>query len=114
MTTRIAIPLSVALLTSCATAPQPETPTSATPAADPAPERSPAEVGPLYKPSSSAPKPLPIASNEYGAYAGAPDAPEIGDIAESFELPTIDGGTFSLDEARKAGPVLIMFYRGFW
>lgn len=114
MTIRFAIPLCLALLASCATTPSPAPVTNEAVAADPTPARSPAEVGPLYKPSSSAPKPLPIASNEYGAYKGAPDAPEIGDIAEPFELPTVDGGTFSLDEARKAGPVLIMFYRGFW
>ncbi len=57
---------------------------------------------------------MDISTNAYGAYSDAPDAPEIGDRAVDFELPLVGGGTFDLAEARKAGPVLVMFYRGFW
>ena len=57
---------------------------------------------------------MAITSNAYGAYKWAPNAPQLGDVAQDFELPLVDGGTFSLAQARAAGPVLVMFYRGFW
>ena len=110
--------LVASLLAACAAqgAADPAKPASAPPTPD-ADDRSMARPGvppPRFKPSSSSPSALPITSNAYGAYPGAPDAPQLGDIAEDFDLPLIDGGTFSLAEARAAGPVLIMFYRGFW
>jgi hypothetical protein len=86
----------------------------------PAPEidaRSTARPGaapPRYAPSGTNDATLPITSNAYGAFAGAPDAPQLGDIAPDFEAALVDGGTFSLAQARAAGPVLVMFYRGFW
>jgi peroxiredoxin len=57
---------------------------------------------------------MPITSTDYGAFVGAPNAPRLGDVAPDFEGALIDGGTFSLAQARQAGPVLVMFYRGFW
>lgn len=94
----------------------PSSPPSAAPEPPPEPVQAPADRSdaPRYKPSSSSPAPVDITTNAYGAYAGAPDAPRIGDVAQDFTLPLADGGTFELAQARKAGPVLVMFYRGFW
>jgi len=109
MRTRAPI-LCLALLTGCASAPAP------TPA--PAPAEAAAPTGdpdaPRYKPSSSSPAPVDITTNAYGAYGAAPDAPAIGDVAQDFTVALADGGTFDLAQARKAGPVLVMFYRGHW
>lgn len=69
---------------------------------------------PRYKPSTSSAAAVDIMTNAYGAYGEAPAAPKIGDIAKDFTLPLADGGTFDLAQARSAGPVLVMFYRGFW
>ena len=69
---------------------------------------------PRFKPSGQSPEPLPITTNAYGAYVPAPGAPQLGDTAPDFTAALASGGTFSLEEARKAGPVLLMFYRGFW
>lgn len=57
---------------------------------------------------------MPITTNAYGAFSGAPDAPGLGEHAEDFRVALASGGTFELSEARAAGPVLLMFYRGFW
>jgi hypothetical protein len=69
---------------------------------------------PHFKPSKDGSEPLPITSNEYGAFGAAPNAPSIGDRIADFEAPNHRGGTFSLAEARARGPVAIVFYRGFW
>lgn len=69
---------------------------------------------PMYKPSSSSKAPMPITDPAYGFFKLAPDAPGLGATLPDFEVALADGGTFKLAEARKAGPVLIMFYRGFW
>ena len=69
---------------------------------------------PMYKPSSSSPAPMSIADPTYGAFSGARKAPSLGDTIPDFEVPLADGGTFSLAQARRAGPVLLFFYRGFW
>ena len=69
---------------------------------------------PMYKPSSRSPAPVSIADPAYGAFSGAPKAPSLGDTIPDFEVPLADGGTFSLAQARRAGPVLLFFYRGFW
>ncbi|MEM6293379.1 MAG: hypothetical protein AAGA54_19055 [Myxococcota bacterium] len=103
--------LLACFLSACASAPAetaPSAPAAAAPAAAEDPD------APKYKPSSSSPAPVDITSNAYGAYGGAPQAPEIGDVAQDFTVPLADGGTFDLAQARKAGPVLVMFYRGFW
>lgn len=110
------LPLSLPFLVAAACASTPETPeapknptpdsVSSAPAGDP--------DAPRYKPSSSSAAPVDITTNAYGAYGAAPDAPKIGDVARDFTLPLADGGTFDLAQARKAGPVLVMFYRGFW
>jgi hypothetical protein len=91
--------LAIILLSACATAPAPA------PQADPDPRSTarPGEPPPTFPPSGLSDAELPITSNAYGAFAGAPHAPALGDVA-----------TFSLAEARRAGPVLVMFYRGFW
>jgi hypothetical protein len=108
--------LATALLAACAGKDAPATVPAASPTAAPPAEgaQRPGVPPPRFKPGASSPEPMPITSNAYGAYKGAPNAPRLGDIASDFELPLIDGGTFSLAEARASGPVLVMFYRGFW
>jgi hypothetical protein len=73
---------------------------------------------PMYRPSSSGPL-VAITRNAYGAYGDAPKAPQMSDTLTDFELPTTSaggarGGTWSLREARAKGPVVLVFYRGFW
>ena len=41
-------------------------------------------------------------------------ARKVGDEAPSFKLPAADGSSFDLHKHLKAGPVAIVFYRGFW
>lgn len=41
-------------------------------------------------------------------------AVKVGAEAPGFELPRATGGTFSLADARKGGPVVLVFYRGSW
>lgn len=86
-------------------------PAASPPTVAPAPDPS---GPPLYKPSSKSPAPMSIADPAYGAFGDAPKAPTIGDTLPDFEVALADGGTFSLAEARRAGPVLLFFYRGFW
>jgi hypothetical protein len=69
---------------------------------------------PRYKPSSSSPEPMAITDVAYGDYPAAAGAPALGERFPDFELPLSDGGTYRLADARRAGPVLVMFYRGFW
>ncbi len=91
-------------------APEPEPPAPA-----PARATEPDPAGPpLYAPSAKGAAPMPITDPAYGAFAGAPDAPSLGDTIPDFEVALADGGSFSLAQARKAGPVLLFFYRGFW
>jgi hypothetical protein len=78
------------------------------------PLRAAEDVYPRYKPSSRSPQPLDIRTNAYGASRSAPDALKIGERAPDFTLPRADGGIVSLAEARRAGPVVIVFYRGHW
>lgn len=68
---------------------------------------------PMYRPSSSGPR-VAITRNAYGAYGDAPKAPQMSDTVADFTLPIARGGTWSLREARAKGPVVIVFYRGFW
>lgn len=89
-------------------------PPPSSPAIDTRSSARPGAAPPRYAPSGSSEATLPITSNGYGAFAGAPDAPQLGDVAPDFEAALVDGGTFSLAQARAAGPVLVMFYRGFW
>lgn len=60
---------------------------------------------------------MAITRNAYGSYRYAPQAPQMGDTLPDFALKIgsrADGGTWSLKEARAKGPVVIVFYRGFW
>ena len=120
---RLALTLPFALAVACAapTAADPETSAPAPAAApvhrfDPPYDPVPAGVPdpPRYRPSESSPAPVPITTDAYGAFATAPDAPRLGDKAVDFEVAIASGGTFALADARAAGPVLLMFYRGFW
>jgi hypothetical protein len=92
----------------------PSEPSSAPPEPDAPSTARPGDPPPRYAPSGLSDDELPITSNAYGAFAGAPDAPQLGDTAPDFEAALVDGGTFRLAQARAAGPVLVMFYRGFW
>jgi hypothetical protein len=106
-----AMTLAFALACSAGSPPasdEPTTPVNAEPAA---PDGS---APPMYKPSSNSPAPLPITDPAYGAFSGAPKAPGLHATIPDFEVALADGGTFSLGEARRAGPVLLFFYRGFW
>jgi hypothetical protein len=45
---------------------------------------------------------------------GSQSLPAIGDTAPGFELTAHDGRTVRLSDYRGQGPVLLVFYRGFW
>jgi hypothetical protein len=64
------------------------------------------------QPGKTAGQYLALTDNRYGAYRAAPDTPELGELAPDIELPDAAGSKFSL--AAHEGPVLVMFYRGFW
>ena len=102
------------LVPACGSAPAPASAEPATPAPASTTSTSDGPAPPMYKPSSRSPAPMSIADPAYGAYSAAPGAPTLGDTLPDFEVALADGGTFSLADARRAGPVLIMFYRGFW
>ena len=55
---------------------------------------------------------LALDDDRYGSYRAAPNAPHLGDAAPPIDLPDSAGGRFSL--AEHEGPVMVMFYRGFW
>ena len=69
---------------------------------------------PRYKPSSRSPAPVNILTDTYGASRSAPHALALGVDAPDFAVPRSGGGVVSLAEARAAGPVAIVFYRGHW
>ncbi len=108
------LPLALA----CGATPSPAPSDPSTPAVadavEPGAEAQKGPTPPMYKPSSRSLEPMSIADPAYGAYGDAPEAPGMGATLPDFEVALADGGTFALAEARKAGPVLIMFYRGFW
>lgn len=41
-------------------------------------------------------------------------APQVGEVAPDFMLPDQDGKLVKLSDSRSAGPVLLVFYRGYW
>ncbi len=50
-----------------------------------------------------------------GAFSQTPSAPlKIGDKAPDFALPNGDGKIILLAEYLTRGPVVLVFYRGFW
>ena len=59
-------------------------------------------------------KRVPVASADYGWFPKARHAPSVGEQAPDFELPLVGGKIFSLADARAQGPVVVVFYRGFW
>ncbi len=80
---------------------------------DPRDMTRPGDDPPMYPASSDGPR-LAITRNVYGAYRYAPDAPQLGDTLADFELPNARGGSYALRDARGKGPVVVIFYRGFW
>ena len=50
----------------------------------------------------------------YGQLDAAPDAPAQGEQAPDFELTNHLGETTRLSDVLAEGPVVLMFYRGFW
>jgi hypothetical protein len=104
---RLAFALAFGLGCGVGSPPASQQPPTAAAAPDPS-------APPMYEPSSKSPAPMPITDPAYGAFSGAPQAPGLGATIPDFEVALADGGTFSLAQARKAGPVLIFFYRGFW
>lgn len=103
--------LSLALVLGCGGG---STPASQPPPSSPAAAVVDPSAPPQYKPSGKSAAPMAITDPAYGAFTGAPTAPGLGDTIPDFEVPLADGGTFSLAQARGAGPVLLFFYRGFW
>lgn len=81
--------------------------------ADPRDVTRPGVDPPMYPASSDGPR-LAITRNAYGVYRYAPDAPQMGDTLADFELPNARGGSYALRDARGKGPVVVIFYRGFW
>ena len=51
---------------------------------------------------------------EHLAAGDAPAALDIGDTVPDFTVAHAGGDTVSLADARKTGPVAIIFYRGHW
>ncbi|MFQ5926157.1 MAG: hypothetical protein ACE5MH_01840 [Terriglobia bacterium] len=41
-------------------------------------------------------------------------APKIGDVVPDFTLPDQHGNLVKLSDSRSAGPLLLVFYRGYW
>lgn len=82
-------------------------------AADPRDVTRPGLAPPMYPPGSDTPR-MAITRNAYGAYRYAPQAPQLGDTLADFALPNARGGTYALRDARAKGPVVVVFYRGFW
>ncbi|MEX1361714.1 MAG: hypothetical protein AB1Z98_01205 [Nannocystaceae bacterium] len=103
--------LALALACSGTPSPAPTEPTPTSPTDADVPD---GPAPPMYKPSSRSTAPMDITDPAYGAYGDAADAPGLGATLPDFEVALADGGSFSLAQARAAGPVLVMFYRGFW
>jgi peroxiredoxin len=40
--------------------------------------------------------------------------PEVGEAAPDFELPDSTGARWRLSERVAGGPVILVFYRGYW
>lgn len=103
--------LSLSLIAGC------RAPATSTPADPPGPDprdvTRPDRAPPMYRPGSDT-APMAITRNAYGAYAYAPRAPQLGDRLPDFALPDARGGTWALRDARAKGPVVLVFYRGFW
>ena len=49
----------------------------------------------------------------FSMFGAREDLPRVGDSLPAFELPTSDGGTFRLADARGSW-LLLLFYRGDW
>jgi hypothetical protein len=49
----------------------------------------------------------------YSMFGPREDVPRVGDALPAFELPTSDGGSFGLADARGRW-LLLLFYRGDW
>lgn len=43
-----------------------------------------------------------------------PDPPAVGSEAPGFELQSLDGDTYALEELRGESPLLLVFFRGAW
>ncbi len=69
---------------------------------------------PTYKPSSRSLAAVDIRTSAYGASRDAPEAADIGERIADFSVRRAGGGLLSLREARRNGPVVIIFYRGHW
>lgn len=106
-----ALPLpALLLLAACRVASATSTPAQAADARDLTRQGDPP---PMYRASSDGPR-IAITRNAYGAYLYAPKAPQLGDTLADFELPIAGGNTYALRDARAKGPVVVIFYRGFW
>lgn len=117
MFVRAGVILGVLLAAGCRPANGTTAPTAAADAPDPRDVTRPDDPPPMYRQGSSGGERVAITRNAYGSYRYAPKAPQMSDTLPDFELPigsSAAGGTWSLREARAKGPVVIVFYRGFW
>lgn len=113
---RAGVIFGVLLAAGCRPASGTSRPTAAADAPDPRDVTRPGDPPPMYRSASKGPR-VAITRNAYGSYRYAPKAPQMSDTLPDFELPigsSAEGGTWSLREARARGPVVIVFYRGFW
>ena len=80
-------------------------------------QKAPKAMGPpRYKSWPKVEVPEDITTNDYGRYDPTPKAPRIGDTLLDFELLDHTGATWSTKGARldAKGPMVVIFYRGFW
>ena len=58
---------------------------------------------------------LALASSAQSPAGGVRSTPiGIGDVAPGFTLPDQSGREVTLSDARRTGPVVLVFYRGYW
>ncbi|MFT7579481.1 MAG: hypothetical protein ACI9MR_001145 [Myxococcota bacterium] len=55
-----------------------------------------------------------ISQNAYGTFTKTPRAPKIGQKVAAFVAPTTDDKGINLARDVADGPIVAVFYRGFW
>ena len=70
--------------------------------------------GPPYNVPREAIELMHRATDELRSSELADRALKVGDRAPDFVLPDYEGKLFDSQEARRAGPLVVSFYRGVW
>jgi hypothetical protein len=70
--------------------------------------------GPPYNASPEVVATMHRATEELRSSGLADRALKVGDRAPDFVLPDFEGNQFDSREARRAGPLVVSFYRGVW